>query len=670
MLVHQEAGMKANHLTVRLTRIITALLLLSNIFFEFGSGESSIVQAQAPGDRISAIGALTTPPITHSVQFYRASQYGQGTCYGDNAGNYMNLDACPGFDENISSVLINSGWSVRVYKDRNLEGTSKCFMSSDDDLANDTFEDGSALNNQVSSFVLYAQSSCPPLILPPVAPSLFNPGNGSAHPHNYDLTFQWLFSSGADEYLLEWWGGPYGTAQPCGWNSSVSCHIGTVAPGNTYYWHVKARSSGGESGWSSTWSVTIRPVPPAAFNKISPADGAANQSTSPTLSWGTSSGATSYDYCYVTAGQGACSNWTSNGISTSKVIAGLDPFTTYYWHVRAVNGGGNTYSDNSPVAWSFTTGSGVDVYEPDNSSAQARTINPGMAQTHSIIPASDVDWVVFTLNTTSAVTLENTGMTSSDTEMWLYNSSLTQLRYSNDEGTGAYSLITLNCGVDALPAGTYYVKISEFGSNAEIANYQLSLNSSGCPSAAIFTDVPLTYWANSFIERLYNAGITGGCATNPLQYCPEASVTRAQMAVFLLRGIHTSSYTPPGIGPGTGFGDVPPTYWSAAWIKQLATEGITTGCGNGNYCPEHPVTRSQMAVFLLRSKHGASYTPPGVGAGTGFGDVLPDYWAAAWIKQLVTEGITSGCGNGNYCPENPVTRAQMAVFLVRTFGLP
>jgi hypothetical protein len=77
-----------------------------------------------------------------------------------------------------------------------------------------------------------------------------------------------------------------------------------------------------------------------------------------------------------------------------------------------------------------------------------------------------------------------------------------------------------------------------------------------------------------------------------------------------------------------------------------------------------------MAVFLLRSKYGTSYTPPGIGAGTGFGDVQPDYWAAAWIKQLVTEGITTGCGNGNYCPENPVTRAQMAVFLVRTFNLP
>jgi hypothetical protein len=191
-----------------------------------------------------------------------------------------------------------------------------------------------------------------------------------------------------------------------------------------------------------------------------------------------------------------------------------------------------------------------------------------------------------------------------------------------------------------------------------------------CGAPTIFNDVSNTYWAWNHVERLYAAGITGGCGVNPLRYCPEGTVTRDQMAVFLLRGIHGASYAPPGLGAGTGFGDVLPSYWSATFIKQLAAEGITSGCGNGNYCPENPVTRAQMAVFLLRSKYGASYSPPGVGAGTGFGDVPPEYWAAAWIKQLVTEGITSGCGNGNYCPEQPVTRAQMAVFLVRTFSLP
>ena len=171
--------------------------------------------------------------------------------------------------------------------------------------------------------------------------------------------------------------------------------------------------------------------------------------------------------------------------------------------------------------------------------------------------------------------------------------------------------------------------------------------------------------------RLYRAGITNGCNTNPLRYCPEDPVTRAQMAVFLERGIHGSGFTPPQ-GSGTIFADVPISYWAVNWIEKFYSDGVTNGCGNlpRIYCPEDSVTRAQMAVFLLRTKHGATSNPPEVGSSTGFADVSVSYWAAAWIKQLSAEGITNGCGDGNYCPENSVTRAEMAKFLVITFNLP
>lgn len=182
-----------------------------------------------------------------------------------------------------------------------------------------------------------------------------------------------------------------------------------------------------------------------------------------------------------------------------------------------------------------------------------------------------------------------------------------------------------------------------------------------------FIDVPNSHWAWDHIERLAFAGITGGCGGG--YYCPDDSVTRAQMAIFLERGINGSSYSPPPAS-GTVFGDIATSYWAAAWIERLFADGITGGCGNGNYCPETPVTRAQMAIFLLRSKHGSSYVPPDVGTSTGFNDVPVSYWAAAWIKQLAAEGITGGCGNSNYCPDQPVNRAQMAIFLVRVFNLP
>jgi len=183
-----------------------------------------------------------------------------------------------------------------------------------------------------------------------------------------------------------------------------------------------------------------------------------------------------------------------------------------------------------------------------------------------------------------------------------------------------------------------------------------------------FVDVPLDHPLHAYIENLYHAGITSGCSTKPLMFCPESNVTRAQMAVFLLRSKYGNNYTPPA---ATGiFADVPMTYWAVNWIEQLFHEGTTNGCAVSplEYCPENNVTRSEMAIFLMRSKYGSGYasTP----ATAIFMDVPTTYWAAGWINQLAAEGITTGCGSGDYCPENPVTRAQMAAFLVRGFNLP
>ena len=102
-------------------------------------------------------------------------------------------------------------------------------------------------------------------------------------------------------------------------------------------------------------------------------------------------------------------------------------------------------------------------------------------------------------------------------------------------------------------------------------------------------------------------------------------------------------------------------------FEALAAEGITGGCGGGNYCPQSPVRRDQMAVFLLKAEHGSAYVPPDC-AGT-FADVACPSTFANWIEQLAAETITGGCGNGNYCPLSNNTRGQMAVFISKAFSL-
>ena len=180
-----------------------------------------------------------------------------------------------------------------------------------------------------------------------------------------------------------------------------------------------------------------------------------------------------------------------------------------------------------------------------------------------------------------------------------------------------------------------------------------------------FTDVVGIFEPS--IAKLAANQVTAGCG-NGSTYCPDAGATRAQMAVFLLRSKKGICYTPPP-ATGTVFSDVPSNSFAAAWIEALAAHGVTTGCGGGLYCPNATVTRAQMAVFLLKMLEGSAYAPPPCITAT-FSDVPCSNPFAPWIEELVKRGITAGCGGGLYCPNNPVTRGQMAVFLSTTFGLP
>jgi hypothetical protein len=179
-----------------------------------------------------------------------------------------------------------------------------------------------------------------------------------------------------------------------------------------------------------------------------------------------------------------------------------------------------------------------------------------------------------------------------------------------------------------------------------------------------FNDVPEGHQFNQAVMRLVGNSVTVGIGNG--LYGVSQPTLRQQMAVFLLKAEHGACYVPP---PCAGiFLDVPCSSNFAPWIERFAAEGITGGCGGGNYCPTNPARRDQMAVFILRSEHGPAYVPPPC---TGvFGDVTCPSPFADWIEQLATEGITGGCGGNNYCPGSSVTRGQMAVFLMKAFDLP
>lgn len=190
---------------------------------------------------------------------------------------------------------------------------------------------------------------------------------------------------------------------------------------------------------------------------------------------------------------------------------------------------------------------------------------------------------------------------------------------------------------------------------------------------ASFADVAPKHPFYSAIETLLHHGVTGGC-TGPdgdaggAEYCPDSALSRAQMAVFVLRALEGAGYVPPHCAEGDEvFADVPATSPFCPWIEELFRRNVIAGCGDGNYCPGNPLTRAQVAIFLFRTLLGGDFTPPPC---TGrFDDVPCPSAFADWIEAMAARGVTAGCSATEYCPGAPLSRAQMAVFISRTAGL-
>jgi hypothetical protein len=203
-----------------------------------------------------------------------------------------------------------------------------------------------------------------------------------------------------------------------------------------------------------------------------------------------------------------------------------------------------------------------------------------------------------------------------------------------------------------------------------------SFDDVGCPSSQL-----------PYVEALVRQGVTLGCSTTPPMYCPQSSITRAQMAVFLCKA---AGKQPLNRGLPT-FADVPTRHWAYGHVERLADAASwsgtppTGGCRvvgtTKYYCPNDPVTREQMAKFLCVAA-GKTAMPSCSGK---FCDVPSGNPFCAFIERLTdapswpgSVAVTSGCacpsgyapGCKCYCPKANVTRGQIAVFLVRAFGIP
>lgn len=188
------------------------------------------------------------------------------------------------------------------------------------------------------------------------------------------------------------------------------------------------------------------------------------------------------------------------------------------------------------------------------------------------------------------------------------------------------------------------------GTDPTAASIELTADSGPLPEPP-FTDIGSSSFKKD-IAWLYRSGITTGCSRTT--FCPGGSVTRAQMASFLVRALKLPKATTDYFTDDDGSTHEPD-------INSLAKAGLTSGCSATRYCPGSGVTRAQLASFLARILDLSATT-------TDYFDDDDSSSHEPDINRIARAGLTTGCGPDRYCPTRVVTRGQMAAFLHRTFG--
>ena len=187
-----------------------------------------------------------------------------------------------------------------------------------------------------------------------------------------------------------------------------------------------------------------------------------------------------------------------------------------------------------------------------------------------------------------------------------------------------------------------------------------------------FEDVAPDHPARRHIAAVVRAGIVSPLSLNPPRFGPDYAVTRAQLAVYLCRAMGLE----PQETPSATFADVSKSHWAYGFVEAIYARGVMlrTGGPPPRFAPDEALTRGTIAVILCRAK---GFEPLPRDTPT-FADVPPDHWGYGWIERLVDRDswcgvlMSGGCDPGpppKFCPDDIVTRASLAVFLGRAFGI-
>ena len=458
---------------------------------------------------------------------------------------------------------------------------------------------------------------------------------GSADPNGLDTHAWFVYStspilSGAIQtfqYLVNYQG-------------AYSSTLTGLMTNTTYYFQAVASNAAGTvKGAILSFKTASGPAQPSLT--LNPASNLTGTSATLTGTVNPNSLNTTYAMIYGTNSAGANGNFVTAGragsgttpVPVGGTVTGLVPGTTYYYQLSASNSApegswSQILSFTEPLGCFSSVTNGSSIFLPPDALAYSVEIN-GSVSGCGGSATSDQPWLTLTNGSSSG--------------SWTLNYAVTL----NNTGAARTAHITV---------GSQQFTITQDFTDAEFADVP--------PSATFFDAANL----------MFEAGVTTGCvpSNDPTtrSFCPNDSVTRQEMAAFIVRAV-TGATTPITYNPTPYFTDVPATNPFFPHIQKMMDLGITNGCGTGLFCPTETIPRWEMAIFMIRARlalYGASFTTATAPYFTdvptnveGNGQPFP------FIQRAYEEHITNGCGTNplTYCPDELVTRGQMASFIMR-----
>jgi hypothetical protein len=242
--------------------------------------------------------------------------------------------------------------------------------------------------------------------------------------------------------------------------------------------------------------------------------------------------------------------------------------------------------------------------------------------------------------------------------------------------------ITLQSGgVSGNGSGSFVYSVVANTTSARLAtitvgNASFKVMEDGSTSLVPFNDVLPSDPYFNYVSLMSSYAITVGCQASPPLYCPTTPVTRAEMAVFVVRGIDLGTGATLTYPTTAYFGDLPATgvpdseYFD--YVQRIAQLGITVGCQASPplYCPDESITQGEMAVYMIRAW---MFTTTGSATGSFtypttpyFTDVPATDEYFSYIQKMAQLGFWTGCTATTYCENSAVTRDQMAPMIMRS----